>query len=112
MTNGPKFEPREQINRALKPGGVSSGVDKVPCALGQEIFLRPRQQKLQSLKWKIGAKVWKKQKQNIYCSYFVPFYGYLSAFGAKHELDKVVIVGGSNNAGVWARIPQPPGANG
>jgi len=24
MTNGSKFEPREQMNRALKPGGVKS----------------------------------------------------------------------------------------
>jgi len=27
-----------------------SGVARVPCALGQEMFLRPRQQKLRSLK--------------------------------------------------------------
>jgi len=31
---------------------VFSGVARVPCALGQEIFLRPRQQKLQRLKLK------------------------------------------------------------
>jgi len=46
---------------------ANSGVAKVPCALGQGIILCSLQQKLQSLKWKIGAKVRKKQKHNIYC---------------------------------------------
>jgi len=40
---------------------VNSGVATVPCALGQEIFLRPCQQKLQSLKLKIAAKISKMQ---------------------------------------------------
>jgi len=31
---------------------------------------------------------------------------------ARSELDKVVIVGGSYNAGVWRQSPQPPEANG
>jgi len=39
---------------------VCSGVARVPCALEQKIFLRPHQQKLQSLKWKISAKARKK----------------------------------------------------
>jgi len=52
----------------------TSGVARVPCALGQEIFLRLRQQKPRSLKWKICAKVRKKQKQNIYCSYCLLFW--------------------------------------
>jgi len=30
----------------------------------------------------------------------------------RNELDKVVIVGGSNNSGVWGRSPQPLDANG
>jgi len=34
------------------------------------------------------------------------------AFGTRNKLDKVVIVGGSNNAGVWRRSPQSPEANG
>jgi len=41
---------------------ADSCVARVPCARKQEIFLRRRQQKPQSLKWKIGAKVRKKQK--------------------------------------------------
>jgi len=42
---------REKTLEDPKPGeAVCSGVARVPCALGQEIFLRPRQQKLQSLK--------------------------------------------------------------
>jgi len=53
--------------------GDLSGVARIPCALGQEIFLRPRQQKLQSLKRKISAKVGKKQKLNTFSSYFVLF---------------------------------------
>jgi len=40
-----------------------SGVARVLCALAQEIFLRPRQQKLLCLKWNIGAKVRKKQSR-------------------------------------------------
>jgi len=45
---------------------TNSGVARVPCALEQEIFLRPPKQKLRSLKRKIVQKVRKKQKQNIY----------------------------------------------
>jgi len=38
-------------------GLSTSGVARVPCALEQGIILRtPCQQKLQSLKWKIGEK--------------------------------------------------------
>jgi len=33
-------------------------------------------------------------------------------FSKYNELDKVVIVGGSNNARVWGRSPQPPKTNG
>jgi len=44
---------------------LHSGIARVPCARVQEVFLRPRQQKLRSLKWEVAAKVWKKQKQNI-----------------------------------------------
>jgi len=43
---------------------LQSGVARVPG--GQKLFLHPHQQKMQSLKWKIGAKARKKQKQNIY----------------------------------------------
>jgi len=51
------------------------------------------------LKCKIGAKERKKQKQNIYCSYFAFVLSwYYLAFIAKNELDKAVIVGWSNNA--------------
>jgi len=32
---------------------VISGVARVPCVQGRKIFLRPHQQKLQSLKWKL-----------------------------------------------------------
>jgi len=32
-------------------------------------------------------------------------------FSARNELDKAVIVGGSNNAGVWEQSLQPPEAN-
>jgi len=39
-----------------------SGVARVPCALGQEIFLRPPQKKLRTLKRKIGAKSEKEAK--------------------------------------------------
>jgi len=34
----------------MKTGSVVSGVSRVPCTLGQEVFLLPRQQKLRSLK--------------------------------------------------------------
>jgi len=44
-----------------------SGVARVHWALGQETFLHPFNKKLQSLKWKIGAKVRKKYKKNIFC---------------------------------------------
>jgi len=37
---------------------------------GAKILLGLHLQKLQSLKWQIGAKARKKQKQNIYCCYF------------------------------------------
>jgi len=46
---------------------VISGVARVPCTRGAKIFLRPHQQKLQSLKRKIGVKAQKKQKHNICC---------------------------------------------
>jgi len=49
---------------------LHSGVARASCALGQEIFLRPLQQNLQSLNQKISAKVRQKQRQNICCSYF------------------------------------------
>jgi len=48
----------------------SGGVARVPCALGQEVFLRPPQQKLRRLKRKIGAKSAKEAKAEHYCSYF------------------------------------------
>jgi len=43
--------------------------------LGQEIFLRLLLTKTTEIEEKMGAKVRKEQKQNIYCSYFVPFEG-------------------------------------
>jgi len=56
----------------------SSDVARLFCVLGQKIFLRslPPVNKNYGvyLKWKIGAKVRKKQTQNIYCSYFVLFW--------------------------------------
>jgi len=54
----------------------------------------------------------KKQKQNIYCSYFFFFEGAISVLCVRMEPYKVVIAGGSNNAGVWVLSPQPPEANG
>jgi len=50
-----------------------SGVARVSCALGQEIFLRPLSTKTTEFEVNIGAKVLKKQKQNIYYSYYVSF---------------------------------------
>jgi len=51
-----------------------SGVARVLCALGQEIFLRPPSKKTTyGLKLKIGAKAAKEAKQNIYCRYFALF---------------------------------------
>jgi len=47
------------ISNAPITGGGGSSVARVPCTLGQEIFLSPYQQKLQSLKWKIAAKILK-----------------------------------------------------
>jgi len=41
---------------------ANSDAARVPSALGQEIFLCPSQQKLQSLKWKIHAKSAKEAK--------------------------------------------------
>jgi len=53
---------------------ASSGVARVPCALAQEIFLRPPSTKAIEFELKnIGAKVQKKQKQNIFYSYFALF---------------------------------------
>jgi len=43
------------------------GVARIPYARGQNIFLRPHQQKLQSFKWKICAKARSKQQRNICC---------------------------------------------
>jgi len=51
----------------------SSGIARVARALGQETFLHPRQQKLQNLKLKIGAKVRKKQKQSTFYTYLALF---------------------------------------
>jgi len=70
---------------------AGSGVARVPCALGQEIFLPPCQQKVQSLKWKLLAKIWK--MQNFF------FDGNKPRLVLEMNFDKVVIVGGSNNAG-------------
>jgi len=48
-----------------------------------------------------------------YYSFYSNFLRILTTFGAtRNELDKVVIVGGSNNAGVWRLSPQPPEVNG
>jgi len=53
---------------------ITSGVARVPCALGQEIFLRTPSTKLIEFELKkIGANVRKKKKQNICCSCLVLF---------------------------------------
>jgi len=52
---------------------ANSGVARVPCALGQKIFLRPHQQNCRVWKWKIRAKARKKQWQNICCWDFCSF---------------------------------------
>jgi len=49
------------------------------------------------------------KNRTFYCSYFVLFFRII-AFSARNELDKAVIEGGSNNAGIWGRNPQPPEA--
>jgi len=51
------------------------GVARVPCALGQEIFLRPPSTKLTEFELKntVGTKVQKKQRQNICWGYLVLF---------------------------------------
>jgi len=69
----------------LSPG---SGVARVTCALGHPLDST----KLLSFYVKNRCKVQKKQKQNIYCRYFVPFLGQLNIFSARNELNKSIIV--------------------
>jgi len=52
-----------------------SGVARGPCALRQGIILRLLSTKTTEFEVKIGAKVRKKQKHIIYCSYFDTFLG-------------------------------------
>jgi len=59
---------------------LESGVARLPCALGQEIFLHPPSTKTTEFEVKMGAKVRMKQKQNIYCSYFVLFLRVIKRF--------------------------------
>jgi len=97
-----------KTNKQKNRTGISapvSGSAMVPCALGQEIFLHPCQQNLQSLKWKKAAKISK--MQNLFF-----FEGNKPNLVSEMNFDKVVIVGESNNAGVWRRSPQPPEDNG
>jgi len=54
----------------------------------------------------------KKQRQNICCSSCFFFERNKKAFSTRNKLDRVVIVGGSNNAGGWGRRPLPPETNG
>jgi len=50
------------------------GIARVPLALGQETFLRPpTTNKATEYEVKIGSKVRKKQKQNVYPSYYTLF---------------------------------------
>jgi len=77
--------------------GWTSSVARVLCALGQETFLRSCQQRLQSLKWKIGANVWTTQKQNIYYNYFSE--GNKTHFSNRNEINKDARVSGCNNMG-------------
>jgi len=46
---------------------LCSGVVANPAPRCKKHSCAPFQQKLQGLKRKIGAKMWKKQKQNFYC---------------------------------------------
>jgi len=92
---------------------LHSGVARVPCALGQEILLRPPLTKTAKFEVKNSFKSVERANQNIHWSYFVFFIkGMNRILTLENELDKVVIVGRSNNAGVWGRNPQPPEANG
>jgi len=51
----------------------ASGVARVPCARGEEIFLRHRQQKLIEFEVKNTRKSGKKQNRRFTFSYFVLF---------------------------------------
>jgi len=88
---------------------MGSGVARVPYALGQEICLRAHQQKLQSLKWKIGAKLQKMQSRTFSVFILLFFEGNKNAFSARKELGRNVIVGGKNNTGSGEK---PPAAGG
>jgi len=54
-------------------GAITSGVARVSCALGKEVFLRLLSTKTAEFEMKIGTKVRKKQKQNFKWSYFTLF---------------------------------------
>jgi len=47
----------------------------------------------------------------VYCNYFALECNKTHFYSRRNEFDKVVIVRGSDNAGVWGWIPQPLKAN-
>jgi len=96
----------------LSTGNIQWHSYRVTCALRQEIFFRLLSTKTTEFEVKNSCKSADKVKQNIYCSYFVLFCFRVISYNAisvRNDLDKTVIVGGSNNAG---GSPQSPEANG
>jgi len=81
----------------LRP--YSSGVARVSCGLGKKYSCVPCQQNLLSLKWKIEQKFGRSNN----CSFLRVIKRILVL---EMNCDKVIIAGGSNNAGVWERSPR------
>jgi len=85
---------------------------RVPCSLGQEIFLRRQSTKTTEFEVKIGAKCGRIKNRTFTVVILFFFEGNKTYLALEMNFDNVVIVGGSNNAGVLERSPQPPEANG
>jgi len=67
-----------------------NGVARVPCALEQEIFLRPQSKKTIELEVKNRRKNAEEAKTEHLLQLFCYFFRVKNAFSARSELDKVI----------------------
>jgi len=87
----------------IKKTWVYNGVARVPCALGQNYSCAPCQQKVQSLKWKIGEKCGRSKNRTLTVVTLLFFEGNKTHLA----LEKVTTRGSEENGGSGAEPPDP-----
>jgi len=99
-------------NYTHKTMPIHSGVDRVPCALGQKYFCAPTNKTAEFESKNMSKSAEEAMAEHLLLGLLFFSSSNNIAFSVRNAFNKAVTVDGSNNAGVWGRSPQSPEANG